>query len=357
MSRRGSTGLHLPGTLTGGGGGGGAALVRAGDPADVGLSAGSTSSSGTARTFSAPSGGTGSPSLVVTIDQAVGSGASLAGDNSSGWYVANLSNGDVVKVLGTWTDGASQAVVDSFVVSVSVAAGAAFVLTSTIDLTALTPTTLVQGSQVVDGVTIECEDAGETLSANGLSAADTKDVFVDISSAFTGQENPKLVVLKTVMPAGWGGVNTGHAVRARIYSAGLSAVGTSPSFQGRFYPLSSGAMRMNLQWQHRYPTSTGSFSSSSSFDHSAASAVTTWYTHLAAIRGTYFCWIAQAPSIPADLSDLLTPSASHIVAAVNAYSAIGTGDFWPASGVFAGLYNQSSASLAYLAEIKAYEYR
>jgi len=239
----------------------------------------------------------------------------------------------------------------------SVAAGAAFVLTSTIDLTALTPTTLAAGSQVVDGVTIECQDAGETLSSDGLSAADTKNVFVDISSAFIGQENPKLVVLKTVMPAGWGGTSTGHAVRARMYSAGLSSVGTSPSFQARFYPLGSGVMRQNLQWQHRYPTSTGTFSTSSSYDHAGASAVTTWYTHLAAIRGTYFSWIAQSPSIPADLADLLTPSASHIVAAVNAYSAIGTGDYWPATGVFAGLYNQSASSLAYLAEIKAYEYR
>ena len=62
--------------------------------------------------------------------------------------------------------------------------------------------------------------------------------------------------------------------------------------------------------------------------------------------------VMQVENVPG-----LTPSASHIVAAVNEYSAIGVGDYWPATGVFAGLYNQSASSLAYLAEIKAYEYR
>ena len=353
---RGSTGLHLPGTATGGGGGG-PALVRAGDPADVGLSAGSTSSSGTARTFSAPSGGTGAPSLAVTIDQAVGSGASLAGDNSSGWYVTSLSDGDVVKVLGTWTDGASQAVVDSFIVSVSVAAGESFVNTLTLDVTAMTSTTLAAGNNTVDGRTVYSEDAGVTIGGgSGVSPAATRDLFIEISDAFTGRENPKLVELK-IVNAAWGGINTGHAMRGRLVSTTGTGGQPAPSAQTRYYPVASGAMRLAPQWQKRYPTNTGAFNSSGgNYDHAGDSAVLTWYSYLACVRGTWFAWISKTQAPPTTLADLLTPSADHWVMGIADYSVQGSAAYWPTTA-FAGIYSQAAGSLGILESIRCWEFK
>ena len=351
-----ATSLHLPGTDTGGGGGAGTPLVRAGDPADVGLSSGSTTSSGTARTFSAPSGGTGAASLGVAIDQAVGSGASLAGDNTAGWYVTGLSDGDVVKVVGTWTDGASQAVVDSFVVSVAAAAGESFVATLDLDVTAMTATTLAAGDNTVDGRTVYCELAGETISASGLSVTATKDVYIDIADAFANAETPKLVEIKLVNAA-WSANGSAHAVRGRLVSTTAGGGNAAPAAQTRYYPMASGAMRHAPQWQPRYPSATGTFQSSGgSYDHAGDSAELTWYSYLACIRGTWFAWISKTQTPPSSLADLMTPSASHWVLGINDYSAIGTGAYWPAT-VFAGHYCGNSGSLAHLQRIRCWEFK
>ena len=94
-------------------------LTAATDPANVNLTTGTTSSTGSKKTFSSPTGGSGSATLSVSISHAAGSGGTLNGDNSAGWYVTGLEDGDVVNVIGSWTDDTTNQVVKNvFTVSV-----------------------------------------------------------------------------------------------------------------------------------------------------------------------------------------------------------------------------------------------
>ena len=338
------------------GGGGTVQPVTAPAPTSQAVAAGGTLSAKTFSAFTDPGGRIDPSKYVATTTTASGS-TSWSGSGLGAFTPSGSADGDAGTLSLTARDSSNNPLataVHSY--ERASAAGAGWVNSLTIDLTGLSSTTLSAGSQVVDGVTIECQDAGETVGGGaGLSAAATKNVFVDVASAFSGNvENPKLLVMKTTMSS-WGGSGTGHAVRARMYSAGISSVGAAPAAQTRFYPSGS-AMRLQAQWQHRYPTSTGSFSSSSSFDHAGDSAVTAWYSHIAVIRGTYYVWISKTLDVPTSLEDLLTPDAGTIVAAINAYSVVGTAAYFPAT-MFAGLYNQSESSLAKLDEIKCYEYR
>jgi len=358
MKKMGPVTINTIWTPASGGGGGGTepGLTVSGraDGEAYNVSAGARS-----LTISNPDGAT----LATTVEKA-SDGAAISVTNSTAtnpsWTApSGGAAGEAVQVKVSATkSGLTSSISFTERIAGSGSTGASWVNGLNIDLTALSSTTLSSGSQTVGGVTIECQDAGETVGGgNGLTAAATKNVFVDISSGFTGQENPKLVVLKITMPGGWGGNGTGHAVRGRLFNTGLSSVGASPSFQTRYYPHTSGAMRMQAQWQHRYPSTTGAFSSSSSYDHSGDGAVTTWYNHLAAVRGTYYIWISKTLDVPSDLADLLTPDAFTWVAGINAYSVVGTAAFFPATGIFAGLYNQNASSAGILEEIKVYEFK
>jgi len=104
---------------TPGGGGGYPALVPPADPADQNLAAGSTSSS--AISWGTPTGGSGSVTSSDSLDQVVGTGASLSGTS-----VVSLENYDVCKVTRTWTDATAggQTVSASTVITVAGATGA-----------------------------------------------------------------------------------------------------------------------------------------------------------------------------------------------------------------------------------------
>lgn len=132
-------------TGVGGAGASTPVLVKPADPTDVPLTAGTTTSSASARTFGSPTGGSGSWTLAVTIDQAVGSGAVLDGDNSEGWYLTSLEDADAVKVIGTWTDDSTgQKVAASFLVVVEDGGASPWsvVVGSLRDWTGLDPATL-----------------------------------------------------------------------------------------------------------------------------------------------------------------------------------------------------------------------
>lgn len=138
-------------------------LVAASDPADVPLAAGSTSSSASARVFTAPTGGSGSATLAV-----VASAGSLAGDNVSGWYVTGLADGSVVTITGEWTDDTTgQVARNSYVVSVS--SGGSWVLIDELDFTGL------------DVADISPPDATVQTISLTKSATEYATVYVDYS--------------------------------------------------------------------------------------------------------------------------------------------------------------------------------
>lgn len=331
------------------GGGGAAAAVTPPSPTSESKAAGAALTAKTFSAFTDPSGVIASLSAVTT--NATGS-ASWSG-SGLGPYSPSSSDGDS-GTLSLNAQSATGQVLATAVHSYDRAspAGSSWVQTLNIDLTALSATTLSAGVQTVGGVTIDCQAAGETVGGGaGLTAAQAKYSYVDIASGFTG-EHPRIVELK-IVNAAWGGTGTSHAVRGRLF---VDTAGSGPAAQTRYYP-SSGNMRFQAQWQPRYAGSSGSFSTSGgSYDHTGDGAVLTWYSYIAMVRGTYYVWISKTVDVPTSLEDLLTPDAFTWVLGVNAYSALGTASYFPATAL-GGLFNQNSNSAGLLENVRTLEFK
>ena len=331
------------------GGGGAAAAVTPPSPTSESKAAGAALTAKTFGSFTDPGGVINSYSAVTTT--ATGS-ASWSG-SGLGAYTPSSSDGD----SGTLSLNALSATGQVLATAVhsydrASPTGAAWVVTSDTDLTALPSTTLNAGSQVVSGVTLVCDGAGETVGGGaGLSAAANDASYQDVSAFFSG-ENPRLVEIK-IVNAAWGGSSTGHAVRGRFFT---DTSGSGPAAQTRYYPSGSN-LRMQAQWQPRYAGTAGSFSTSGgSYDHAGDSAVLTWYSYIAMVRGTYYVWVSKTVDVPASLEDLLTPDAFTWVVGVNAYSALGTAAYLPATAL-AGVFNQNAGSRGFIENVRTLEFK
>jgi len=335
-----------------GGGGGSVSPVSPPSPTSESVASGG---SFTAKTFGAftDSGGRIS-SYVATTTSASGS-TSWSGSGLGPYTASGSADGDAGTLSLTARDsGGNDLATAVHTYTRTAAAGESFVNTLTLDVTAMTSTTLSAGDNTVDGRNVYSEDAGVTIGGgSGLTPAATRDAFISIDDAFTNKETPKVIELK-IVNAAWAGNGSSNAVRARVWS---TTAGAGPSAQTRWYPMASGAMRHAPQWQPRYPNLTGTFQSSGgSFDHTGDSAVTTWYSYLACIRGTWIAWISKTEDVPTSLADLMTPDAFTWVLGVNDYSVIGTADYWP-STVLAGVYSQAAGSLGTLTRVRCWEFK
>ena len=332
------------------GGGGTVQPVTAPAPTSQAVASGGTLSAKTFSAFTDP--GSRIDNYVATTTNASGS-TSWSGSGLGAYTPSGSADGDAGTLSLTARDSSNNPLataVHSY--ERASAAGPSWVQTLNIDLTALSSTTLSAGSQTVGGVTINCEAAGETVGGGaGLTAAQAKYSYVDIASGFTG-EHPRICELK-IVNAAWNGTGTSHAVRGRLF---VDTAGSGPAAQTRYYP-NGGNMRFQSQWQARYAGSSGGFSTSGgSYDHTGDGAVLTWYSYIAMVRGTYYVWISKTVDVPTSLEDLLTPDAFTWVMGVNAYSALGTAAYFPATAL-GGLFNQNSNSAGLLENVRTLEFK
>jgi hypothetical protein len=334
------------------GGGGGGSIVTPPSPTSEAVASGGSLTAKTFAAFTDPGGRIDASKYLATTTTASGS-TSWSGTGLGPYTASGSADGDA----GTLSLTARDSSLNPLATAVhsyerSTVAGASWVQTLNIDLTALSSTTLAAGSQTVGGVTIDCEVANETVGGGaGLTGTATKYSYVDVSAGFTG-EHPRIVEIK-ITNAAWGGTGTGHAVRGRFF---CDTAGSGPAAQTRYYP-NSGNMRFQAQWQHRYAGTSGSFSTSGgSYDHSVDGAVQTWYSYIAMVRGTYYVWISKTVDVPTSLDDLLTPDANTWTLGINAYSVLGTAAYFPATAL-AGIYNQNAGSAGVIENVRTLEYK
>ena len=74
------------------------------------------------------------------------------------------------------------------------------------------------------------------------------------------------------------------------------------------------------------------------------------------VRGTYYVWVSKTVDVPASLEDLLTPDAFTWVVGVNAYSALGTAAYLPATAL-AGVFNQNAGSKGLIENVRTLEFK
>ena len=345
------------------GGGGAATTVTPPSPTSQNVAAGASLSAVTFGSFSG-SGASSIASYQATVTNSAGS-TSWSGSGLGAYTASGVADGSAGVLSLTAKDASGNALATAVHSFRRAAGGESWVETLDLDLTTISgsSTTLNAGATTVAGRVFEVEGTQSVGGGSGLTASATDDVQFTVTDAFSSQDTPRMVIIKITMPGGWGGVNTGHAVRARFFSGGssgtggISNLGASPSAQTRYYP-NSGNMRFQIQYQARAPSSTGSFTSSSSYDHSGEAATTTWFSRIVMVRGTYYTSIHKtlAAAIPADLDAVMDTSADTIVGGINAYQEIGTASFFPAQ-MWVGLFNQNANSLGVLERVLCYEFK
>jgi hypothetical protein len=345
------------------GGGGAATTVTPPSPTNQNVAAGASLSAVTFGSFSG-SGASSIASYQATVTNSNGS-TSFSGSGLGAWTPSGEADGSAGVLSLTAKDAAGNALATAVHSFRRAMATEAWVNTLDLDLTTISggSTTLNTGSTTLAGRVFEVEGTQSVGGGAGLTATAGDDVLMTVSDAFTSQDTPRMVILKITMPAGFGGVNTGHAVRARLYSGGssgtggISNLGASPSCQTRYYP-NSGNMRFQVQYQARTPSSTGTFTSSSSYDHSGEAGTTTWFSRIVMLRGTYYTSIHKtlAAATPATLNAVMDTAADTITAGINDFQEIGTASFFPAQ-MWVGLFNQNANSLGVLERVLCYEFK
>jgi len=339
-----------------GGGGGSVDPVEPPSPTSQNVAAGGSLAAVTFGSFSDAGGRIASYSAAVT--NSAGS-TSFSGSGLGAYTASGASDGSA----GTLSLTARDAAGDDLATAVhtfrrALAPGEGWVETLDLDVTAMTATSLSAGSTTVDGRVIQT-DASETVGPAGLTASAGNDVLMEVSDAFTDRDRARMVILKITIPAGIGGSGTGHAVRGRLYGGtGINTLGASPSCQSRYYQ-NSGNMRVQAQYQVRPPEQTGSFTSSSSYDHSGDGSVTTWYTRIVMLRGTYYVSIHKTlvAATPASLDAVMDTSADTIVCGINSYQTIGdSSPFFPAQ-TYVGHFNQNASTLGVLEQVVCYVFQ
>ena len=337
-----------------GGGGGSVDPVEPPSPTSQNVAAGGSLAAVTFGSFSDAGGRIASYAAAVT--NSAGS-TSWSGSGLGAYTASGASDGSA----GTLSLTARDAAGDDLATAVhtfrrAAAPGETWVQTLNLDVTAMTATSLSAGSTTVDGRVIQT-DAAETVGPAGLTASPTNDVLVEVSDAFTEQDRARMVILKISVPGGIGGTRTGHAIRGRLYAGGLSSLGSAPSCQSRYYKNGDN-MRLQAQYQHR-PSGTGSFTSSSSFDHADDGDVTTWYTRIVMLRGTFYVSIHKTlvAATPASLDAIMDTSADTIVCGINSYQTIGdSSPFFPAQ-TYVGHFNQNANTLGVLEQVVCYVFQ
>ena len=345
-----------PGGGSGGGGGGSVDPVEPPSPTSQNVAAGGSLAAVTFGSFSDAGGRIASFAAAVT--NSAGS-TSFSGSGLGAYTASGASDGSAGTLSLTARDAAGNdlaTAVHTF--RRALAPGETWVQTLNLDVTAMTSTSLSAGSTTVDGRVIQT-DASETVGGgNGLSASAGNDVLIEVSDAFAEQDRARMVILKITIPAGIGGTGTGHAIRGRVFGGtGLNTLGASPSCQSRYYKQGS-AKRLQAQYQHR-PSGTGSFTSSSSYDHADDGDVTTWFTRIVMVRGTYYVTIHKTLSdaTPASLDAVMDTSPDTIVCGINSYQSIGDSSPFFGSQAWVGVFNQNASTLGVLEQVLCFVFQ
>lgn len=173
------------------------------------LAAGTTSSS--AITFQAPTGGSGSSTPSVALDQTNGTGATLSGSGLGPYTVSTLEDGDICRVTCTHTDdGDGQVVKDVAVIAVGNPAGVSYPV-ALLDWSSSSETFAGgEGAYTIGGLSV-------TYSFDGTSGPDS----IDLSSGVLTLEitNPNKVYFVIDL----GEDVTDETVVAYVTSTGVAA--------------------------------------------------------------------------------------------------------------------------------------
>ena len=285
-------------------------------------------------------------SYAETLTKVVGTGT-VSGSALGAYTFSGTADGDSYLLELDAKDSSGDIVATaSHAVSIATATVAPFwTLKKSLDLTAMTPTSLVAGSQTVDGETIQCSGANNVIDSSGLTVGSGGGsvAYVTMGGYLTSYDRPIFVQIKSSVS--WVGTGATSTVRWRCFR---DPAGTGPSIQ---WVADVNATNLDIQtsFQDGGSGNTGTFGVSAGATYTGTPAAVV--LNFLLVGNQAYVWMTETLSAAGDISTMMAPAAGKVRVSYAKESSWNSG-IWAA--LIVGIYRDTN-SVPIIEQIDVYE--
>jgi hypothetical protein len=233
----------------------------------------------------------------------------------------------------------------AFVVGKASTATPFWTLKKSLDLTAMTPTSLVAGSQTVDGETIYCDGVNNVIDASGLTVGSggATVAYVTMGSYLTDYDRPLFVQIKSAVT--WVGTGGTSTVRWRAFR---DTAGTGPSIQW-VADVNSTNLDIQAGFQDGGTGNPGTFGVSAGATYTGTPSAVV--LNFLLVGNQAYVWMTETLSAAGDISTMMAPAAGKVRVSYCKESDWNSG-IWAA--LIVGVYRDTN-SIPIIEQIDVYE--
>lgn len=269
---------------------------------------------------------------------------SVTGSTTTTPSVPEPAAGSATVITHTATaDGLTKTI--AFVVGKASAVTPFWTLKKSLDLTAMTPTSLAAGSQTVDSETIYCDGVNNVIDGSGLTigSGGATVAYVTMGSYLTDYDRPIFVQIKSTVT--WVGTGAASTVRFRAFR---DILGTGPSIQ---WVADVNATNLDIQasFQDGGTGNTGTFGVSAGATYTGKPAAVV--LNFLLVGNQAYVWMTETLSAAGDISTMMAPAAGKVRVSYLKESSWNSG-IWAA--LIVGIYRDTN-SVPIIEQIDVYE--
>jgi hypothetical protein len=286
-------------------------------------------------------------SYVLTKNNVNGS-ATMTGTGVGPYVIAGEADGEILLATIDAKDSSGNIIASAYYAGIVASpAGAApfWTLKKSLDLTAMTPTSLVAGSQTVDSETIYCDGVNNVIDSSGLTVGSGGGTvaYVTMGSYLTDYDRPIFVQIKSAVT--WVGTGSASTVRFRAFR---DILGTGPSIQ---WVADVNATNLDIQasFQDGGTGNTGTFGMSAGATYTGTPAAVVLNFML--VGNQAYVWMTETLSAAGDISTMMAPAAGKVRVSYSKESSWNSG-IWQA--LIVGIYRDTN-SIPIIEQIDVYE--
>ena len=245
-------------------------------------------------------------SVLTTASNTATGSVTVTGSTTVTPSIPEPPAGSITTVIHTATkDGINTAL--TFSVGKAGAGAAFWTLAKSLDLTAMTPTSLVAGSQTVDGETIYCDGVNNVIDASGLTVGSggATVAYVTMDTYMTDMNRPFFV--QVACDVVWNG--TGASSTIRIRPAFTDTAGRGPSIQ-HVLDVNSTNLDTQVSFQDGGTGNTGTFGAAAGVLYIGKPS--TIVANGLFIGNQCYMWLTETVIAPGTIASMMAPAPGKI---------------------------------------------
>jgi hypothetical protein len=285
-------------------------------------------------------------SYAETLTKVVGTGT-VSGTGLGAYTFSGTADGDVYLLeLDAKDSGGDILATATHTVSIAAAGAAPFwTLKKSLDLKSMTPTSLVAGSQTVDGETIYCSGTNNVIDSSGLTVGSGGGTvaYVTMGSYLTDYDRPLFVQIKSAVS--WVGTGLTSTVRWRVFR---DTAGTGPSVQ---WVADVNVTNLDIQmgFQDGGTGNAGTFGVSAGETYTGTPAAVV--LNFLLVGNQAYAWMTETLSAAGNISTMMAPEPDKVRVSYSKESSWNSG-IWQA--LIVGIYRDTN-SIPTIEQIDVYE--